>query len=192
MKEILRKIRADVVLSAILCIILGVILFLYTEQATNIICTILALALILMGAGYLISYLLSTSKNSVKLVCGIVILVVGAWILINSALIISLVPAIIGIILLLHGVEGIRLALETKNANDTAWISGLILSIITIVLGLVLIVRAFEAAQIAFKLIGIALIYDGISKLFIVSRAAKAARDLEQDMNAVDSEAKEL
>ena len=95
-------------------------------------------------------------------------------------------------ILLLHGIEGIRLAVDTKQANDTAWISGLILSVITIIFGLVLIVRAFEAAQIAFKVVGIALIYDGVSKLFIVSRAAKATRNMEQDFNAVDGEAKEL
>lgn len=192
MKEILRKIRADVILSSILCIILGIVLFVYTKQATNLICTILAIALIIMGASYIISYLLEQSKNTVKLICGIVILLVGVWIFADPAFIISLIPAIIGVVLLLHGIEGIRLVLETKQANDAAWIYGLILSIITIVLGLFLVVRAFEAVQIAFKLIGIALVYDGVSKLFIVSRATKAAKDLEQDLNAVDSDAKEL
>ena len=192
MKEILKKIKADVVLSAILCIILGVVLFVYTAQTTNLICTILALFLIVMGAGHMIAYLLDRNKNTVRLICGIIVLVIGIWILLNPAVIISMIPAIIGVILLLHGIEGIRLAADTKQANDTAWISGLVLSIITIVFGLFLIVRAFEAAQIAFKLVGAALIYDGVSKLFIVSRAAKAAKNMEQDLNAVDGEAKEL
>lgn len=140
----------------------------------------------------MIAYLLDRNKNTVRLICGIIVLVIGIWILLNPAVIISLIPAIIGVILLLHGIEGIRLAADTKQANDTAWISGLVLSIITIVFGLFLIVRAFEAAQIAFKLVGAALIYDGVSKLFIVSRAAKAAKNMEQDLNAVDGEAKEL
>lgn len=192
MREMLRKIKADVVLSAILCIILGIVLFVYTAQATNLICTILALFLIVMGAGHIVTYLLNKNKNTVRLICGIIVLVIGVWILANPAVVISLIPAIIGVILLLHGIEGIRLAVDTKQANDTAWISGLILSVITIIFGLVLIVRAFEAAQIAFKVVGIALIYDGVSKLFIVSRAAKATRNMEQDFNAVDGEAKEL
>ena len=55
-----------------------------------------------------------------------------------------------------------------------------------------MIVKAFEAAQIAFKLIGIALIYDGISDIWIVSRAVKAAKQMEQDLNAIDTEGKEL
>lgn len=192
MREMLKKIKADVVLSAILCIILGIVLFVYTAQATNLICTILALFLIVMGAGHIVTYLLNKNKNTVRLICGIIVLVIGVWILANPAVVISLIPAIIGVILLLHGIEGIRLAVDTKQANDTAWISGLILSVITIIFGLVLIVRAFEAAQIAFKVVGIALIYDGVSKLFIVSRAAKATRNMEQDFNAVDGEAKEL
>lgn len=192
MREMLKKIKADVVLSAILCIILGIVLFVYTAQATNLICTILALFLIVMGAGHIVTYLMDKNKNTVRLVCGIIVLVIGVWILANPAVVISLIPAIIGVILLLHGIEGIRLAVDTKQANDTAWISGLILSVITIIFGLVLIVRAFEAAQIAFKVVGIALIYDGVSKLFIVSRAAKATRNMEQDFNAVDGEAKEL
>ena len=179
-------------MSAILCIILGIVLFVYTAQATNLICTILALFLIVMGAGHIVTYLLNKNKNTVRLICGIIVLVIGVWILANPAVVISLIPAIIGVILLLHGIEGIRLAVDTKQANDTAWISGLILSVITIIFGLVLIVRAFEAAQIAFKVVGIALIYDGVSKLFIVSRAAKATRNMEQDFNAVDGEAKEL
>ena len=192
MREMLRKIKADVILSAILCIILGIVLFVYTAQATNLICTILAVFLIVMGAGHIVTYLLNKNKNTVRLICGIIVLVIGVWILANPAVVISLIPAIIGVILLLHGIEGIRLAVDTKQANDTAWISGLILSVITIIFGLVLIVRAFEAAQIAFKVVGIALIYDGVSKLFIVSRAAKATRNMEQDFNAVDGEAKEL
>ncbi|MGN1176797.1 MAG: HdeD family acid-resistance protein [Roseburia sp.] len=192
MREMLKKIKADVVLSAILCIILGIVLFVYTAQATNLICTILALFLIVMGAGHIVTYLMDKNKNTVRLVCGIIVLVIGVWILANPAVVISLIPAIIGVILLLHGIEGIRLAVDTKQANDTTWISGLILSVITIIFGLVLIVRAFEAAQIAFKVVGIALIYDGVSKLFIVSRAAKATRNMEQDFNTVDGEAKEL
>ena len=52
--------------------------------------------------------------------------------------------------------------------------------------------NSFEAAQIAFKLIGIALIYDGISDIWIVSRAVKAAKQMEQDLNAIDTEGKEL
>ena len=192
MREMLRKIKADVILSAILCIILGIVLFVYTAQATNLICTILALFLIVMGAGHIVTYLMDKNKNTVRLVCGIIVLVIGVWILANPAVVISLIPAIIGVILLLHGIEGIRLAVDTKQANDTTWISGLILSVITIIFGLVLIVRAFEAAQIAFKVVGIALIYDGVSKLFIVSRAAKATRNMEQAFNTVDGEAKEL
>lgn len=82
--------------------------------------------------------------------------------------------------------------MEAKNGSSSGWISCLVLAIVNLVIGVLLIVKAFEAAQIAFKLIGIALVYDGISDLWIVSRAAKAAKDAEQEINAIDTEGKEV
>lgn len=192
MKEILRKIKADVILSAVLCIVLGIILFLYTEQATSLFCKLLAVVLIIMGAAHLITYFTDRVGNNLRLIGGIIVLLLGLWIFINPRIIINLIPAVIGAILFLHGVEDLRLAMEAKNDSSSGWISCLVLAIVNLVIGVLLIVKAFEAAQIAFKLIGIALVYDGISDLWIVSRAAKAAKDAEQEINAIDTEGKEV
>ena len=188
----MKKIKADVLLSALLCVILGVVLFLYTEQTTSLFCKALAIVLILMGAGHIVTYFMNKTGNNIRLIAGIIVLLLGGWIFVNPKIIINLIPAIIGAILLLHGIEDFRLALDAKKGSSSAWISCIVLSVINIVLGALLIVRAFEAAQIAFKIIGIALIYDGISDFWIVSRATKAAKEIDEELHAVDSDAKEL
>ncbi len=192
MKEVLKKIKADTILSAVLCVILGVVLLVYTKQMTDLFCKLLALVLIVMGVAHIITYFTDRMGNNLRLVAGIIVLLLGVWIFINPEIIISLIPAIIGAILFLHGVEDLRLAIQAKEAEGSAWISCLILAIVNLAIGILLIVKAFEAAQIAFKLIGIALIYDGVSDIWIVSRAVKAAKQMEQDLNAIDTDGKEL
>lgn len=192
MKEVLKKIKADTILSAVLCVILGVVLLVYTKQMTDLFCKLLALVLIVMGVAHIITYFTDRMGNNLRLIAGIIVLLLGVWIFINPEIIISLIPAIIGAILFLHGVEDLRLAIQAKEAEGSAWISCLILAIVNLAIGILLIVKAFEAAQIAFKLIGIALIYDGVSDIWIVSRAVKAAKQMEQDLNAIDTDGKEL
>lgn len=192
MKEILKKIKADTILSAVLCIILGVVLLVYTEQTTSLFCKLLALVLIVMGVAHMLTYFTDRAGNNLRLIAGVIVLLLGIWIFINPKIIINLIPAIIGAILFLHGVEDLRLSIQAKEGEGSAWISCLILAIINLALGILLIVKAFEAAQIAFKLIGLALIYDGVSDIWIVSRAVKAVKEAKQEQEAIDTEGKEL
>ena len=53
------------------------------------------------------------------------------------------------------------------------------------------IVNAFGVVRLAMKFIGVALVYDGISDLWIVSRTAKAAKAMREEAEALDVEYKE-
>ena len=109
MKEILKKIKADTILSAVLCIIFGVVLLVYTEQTTDLLCKLLAVVLIVMGIAHMIIYFTDRVGNNFRLIGGVVVLLLGVWIFINPRIIINLIPAIIGAILFLHGVFGMDL-----------------------------------------------------------------------------------
>lgn len=58
--------------------------------------------------------------------------------------------------------------------------------------GILLICRPFAAIDTVVMLIGVFLIYDGLSNIWIVSRVSKNARILRQEMEAVDGEAREI
>ena len=72
------------------------------------------------------------------------------------------------------------------------WWSPMILGIISLALGIICIVNAFGVVSLAMKFIGVALIYDGISDLWIVSRTAKAAKAMKQEADALDVDYKEV
>ena len=56
----------------------------------------------------------------------------------------------------------------------------------------ILICKPFVALDTVVMLIGIFLIYDGVSNIWIVSRVYKNAKRLKQEAEALDAEAKEL
>ena len=91
-----------------LCIIFGVVLLVYTEQTTDLLCKLLAVVLIVMGVAHMIIYFTDRVGNNLRLIGGVVVLLLGVWIFINPRIIINLIPAIIGAILFLHGVEDLR------------------------------------------------------------------------------------
>ena len=107
----------------------------------------------------------------------------------------SLILFAVGAVLALliwHGISDIKMAFETKANGYEKWWSPMILGIISLALGIICIVNAFGVVSLAMKFIGVALIYDGISDLWIVSRTAKAAKAMKQEADALDVDYKEV
>ena len=180
MKETLKRIKADVILSAILCVALGVILMIWPTQVTKVLCYILAAILCVMGIGHIISYMRNKLESRLGLATGIALVILGVWI-----------PVVIGVVLLMHGLEDLRMTIEAKQNGDTAWGILLLITILNFAFGILLIWKAIEMVQIAMVIVGIALIYDGLSDLFVVYRVAGAVKAAKQAAEAIDVEAVE-
>ena len=185
MKETLKRIKADVILSAILCVALGVILMIWPTQVTKVLCYILAAILCVMGIGHIISYMRNKLESRLGLATGIALILVQP---LNFA---KIFPVVIGVVLLMHGLEDLRMTIEAKQNGDTAWGILLLITILNFAFGILLIWKAIEMVQIAMVIVGIALIYDGLSDLFVVYRVAGAVKAAKQAAEAIDVEAVE-
>lgn len=196
MKETLKRVKADVILSALLCFALGVVLIIWSEETIRIICRALAVGLAIIGIVNIISYFRDRSMHMFSGVLGLIVLLVGAWIFMKPESVVSLIPIVIGAILAVHGIQDLKLAIETKRNGYDRWWSILLMGIVSLALGVLCIVHAFGignlTASLVLKLIGVALIYDGLSDLWIVSRAAKAAKRKKQEEEALEAEYKEV
>lgn len=192
MKETLKRVKADVTLSAILCVTLGVVLIFWSEETINVICKAIAIGLMIIGVVNLTGFFVSRFKQTFTGILGAIVLLIGFWIFLRPDAVVSLVPIVIGVILVVHGIKDISLAVEIKRNKYKKWWSVLIMAVISLALGVLCIVYAFGLVKMAMKIIGAALIYDGLSDLWIVSRAAKAAKNAKQLADALDVEYKEL
>ena len=192
MKDTLKRIKADVMLSALLCVVLGLVLIIWSDQTINAICMILAFGLVVMGVVELISYFIGQRMMPFAGVTGLIFILVGIWLFTRPQYIAMIIPIVIGVILVVHGVGDVRLAFETKSNGYEKWWGALLLGLVSLALGVICIINAFGVVSLAMKFIGLALIYDGISDLWIASRAVKAAKRMKQEADALDVEYKEV
>lgn len=192
MREIMKKFRADMMLSALFSIVMGVILVAWPETTLDIICKAIAIILIVMGAAELVSYFWNKITYSLSGILGLVVLLIGIWIFVKPQSVLSLIPIVIGVILAVHGVQDLKVAFDTKRNGYSKWWSMLLMAIISLALGIICIVNAFGMVTLTMQIIGIALVYDGISDIWIVYKASKVAKEMKEERDALDVEYKEV
>ena len=103
--------------------------------------------------------------------------VAGGWNMIGRPLVAGL---IVGIILVLHGFYDLQQAVFLGRAKYGFWWLALLFAGLTIVLGGILLWNPFEAMSIAIKFIGVFLVFDGVSDLWIFSRARRITRQIRE------------
>jgi uncharacterized membrane protein HdeD (DUF308 family) len=180
MKEFFKRIKADYLLSSILCIVLGIVFIVWREATINAIGMVLAIIMIVIGAVYLCSFFLNIVTNGLSAAIGAVVLLLGIWVLIQPGIIMSLIPIVIGVLLLCHGIRGMKESWESKQYGYNAW-----------GLGIICIVDAFGVLELASVVIGIALIYNGLSNIWIAVHAAKAEKNYRRAHDTIDVTFKE-
>ena len=193
--KLLKKLKTNVVISAILCIVLGIVLVAWPDLSMKIVCTAVG-AVLLIGGGVRLAVYFTTKDGSVyaqmNLIMGIILAVVGVWILLQPDKVLAIIPIIVGIVIVLHGVNNLRQAAALYKEKYDKWWVALILGLLTVGFGVLLVCRPFEALDTAVMLIGVFLIYDGISDIWIVSRMYRIAKVLKQEAEALDVEAKDI
>lgn len=189
MKEFFKRMKMDAIVSALVCIAFGVVLILYPVQTTTAACRIVGAVIGVLGIVKIISYIMKSSeKNALHLTLGIILSVVGLWILLNPTSIQTLIFIGIGVVLFVHGLEDFAYALETKRGGYDTWWLIFVMAVFCMVLGVVCIVDSFGVISVALTFVGIALIYDGISDLWIVSRVNHVAKEVRRAAMAVEAE----
>ncbi|MCD7836646.1 MAG: DUF308 domain-containing protein [Lachnospiraceae bacterium] len=191
--KVIKEIRWNVMLKGILYIILGIIALALPETMEKTIGYLLGVVLIIAGGISIISYLLRDVRENYyrdDFVFGLVEIVIGIIVLLKVEIIISLIPILFGILVIISGCTKLQDAVDMKRMNYAGWIAMLILALINIVLGLVLIFNPFAAVELMFRVIGIGLIFSGITDCAAALYFARRMR--RYDTEAVESSYEEV
>ena len=188
MREFLNRAKADYLLSSVLCIALGIIFVVWKGGVIDVIGTILSIAMIIVGIIYLGSFILSLATFGASTIVGILVLAVGIWFLIQPSLIVSLVPVILGVGLVFHGIRAVTEAVNAKKYGYEKWGMDLVFAIICLVCGLVCVFCPLGVLKQFIMLVGIVLIINGALNLWIAVTATRAARDYRRRTETVDTE----
>jgi hypothetical protein len=190
MKDFFKRIKADYLISSILCIALGIVFIVWREATMDLIGMALAIIMIVIGALYLGSFFLNIVTNGLSAAIGAIVLLLGIWVLLKPDIVVTMIPIVIGVLLLCHGARGMKEAWGSKKYGYNRWGVSVLFSLISIVLGIVCVVYAFEVAkgvtELASVVIGIALIYNGLSNIWIAVHSAKAEKNYRREHDTID------
>ena len=164
MKEFLGRIKADFLLSSVLCIALGLVFIIWRASVLTIVANVLAVVLIIIGVVYMCSYFLNIVTNGFSAMLGLVVLAVGIWFLVQPKV----------VVLIFHSIRSIIEAVDARKYGYGGWSVGLIFSIISLIFGITCVTTAFDVMKTATVVVGIILIFNGVSNIWITSRATKA------------------
>ena len=195
----MKKMKWSSVLGAVLVLICGILLVVYPEASASIVCNLIGIGLIIYGLVEVIVYFTLDVKEFLQrddFIIGMSALLTGLLVLFKKDLIMDLIPIILGLVIFLSGLAKIQNAIVAKKIHYEAGLSYLILGVICVVLGAVVMfgLSGQTAAKTLFTVIGIFLIFSGVSDLYVTlflnSRYKKFVKNFEDRMNGkvIDAE----
>lgn len=183
MKSILQDLKHNYFINAVIMVVLGLILIIWPTLLGNILCYLLGGALILMGIFQVIGFVRGERiglYNKFTVIMGIILILLGIWVCANPHVIQSIIPVIVGIIMLIHGLMDIQYALDIKHSGASKWWIALIAAILTFGIGVFFVLKPFAIYEVSMILMGIAMLYDGGSDLALLFFAHLAQKDTDR------------
>ncbi len=183
MKELLKQIKWETILRSLLYVVLGIVAVVIPETMVKTLGYLIGILLIAVGAVSIICYLLREAGQNYyrnDFGYGLVGIAVGVIFLNRVEWLISLLPLILGVMVLASGCGKLQEVIDMKRAGCDSWIVILIMAALNAAFGIVLIINPFKTALLLLQLVGVGLIFSGITDcvtLFYVKHKMKGYFD---------------
>lgn len=197
MKSILREQRRSSTMVALATIVLGLVLVVWPDRSVSLMCALLGGALLIFGLLYILGWFAGKRKAgspAVMVIPGVVLAGLGVWLMTSSEMVVALIQYVFGAVLLFHGVLDLQGAISLVGRRYARWWLDLVLAALTLGLGAVILINPFGTFAALVMLIGVSLIYDGVSDLLLIGRLSRAFRDVEQAVkgDVIETEGREI
>lgn len=187
--EQLKKVHWEMLLTSVICILLGGVLIFFPQAVNEMIAYVLAAAMFVFAVIELYNYF----KKDVKvnfyrndLVFAVVALVIGIIMLAKKEAVISLVPIVLGALIIISGVKKLQNGLDLIRLKLDGWKSLLILAALNIIFGVIMVICSLQTAKVITILIGVGLVFSGITDLFSQIWVSKNAKKAFPDTDSTD------
>lgn len=158
--------------NAALTLILGILLIVIPGVAANALVSVLGWVLLVFGILYLVMAFRAGQLTAELLATGLLALASGLVLLIRPGLLVSLCGIVLGLFLVIHGLQGIRQARQNK-AMGYDWKPTMIVAVIKLVMGALVVLNPFSTAALLLRMAGIFLVLDALGDLLLVRSAAR-------------------
>lgn len=161
------------ILSAALYILIGILMTFFPGMSAQLLSISVGAIFTVIGIILLTTYfVLDVHKILYRndFAFGILSILAGLVIIIQKDLILSLIPILLGLVIMASGLMKLQRAVVAQRIQSNQAMTYLVLSVVALILGLVIIflLAGHQSRQVLFIVIGIGLIYAGISDLFAI------------------------
>lgn len=143
----------------------GLALLLWPNAASSLIVNGFGGILLGVGIFHIIRYYSRSryhAMSNMDLGIGISFAFLGVLVFLLKDILLSIIPALIGIFLLITGFIKIQAALDFKRLLVNRWYLEMIASGVSIIMGLIIILNPFSTAMVLIRIIGGAILVEGI------------------------------
>ena len=151
----MNKIFNASIATSIVILVLGIFLFIQPDTIIHMISIILGGIILVPGVISLMDYF--KNKYQPSLISGIITIIIGLILIVNTKLVASILPFILGIYFVINGINRLQYALQLKKQKIN-YVTSCIVSILIIVCGVLFIINPFGGALVITKVMGIFMI----------------------------------
>lgn len=181
------------IINSVILLIFGLLLIVQSEATIVTISYVIGGILVALGVIAILKYITKINnleKSELDIVYGVVCAIMGILVIKNPQAIASIIPFIIGIIIIINSATKLQYSLELRRRENDLWLSTLILSIVMTVCGVALIFNPFKGAVLLTRIVGIFILVYAILDLvstFVIKNTFNKIKDaLEEPVKDAD------
>lgn len=180
MEKTWKKARLWAVILSLCVIALGVVLIIWPESSALVVCIILGICSIGIGAVALVRYFklgLYGIFFRYDLMIAIINILFGTLVLIWSPTAVTFMPIAVAIYMIMGSIIAIQLTVELYRFHGTGWVLSLICAIVGIAFAFLLLMDPFKGAAALMIVAGISLIVSSIQNLYLIFCISKTLKN---------------
>lgn len=188
--KVFKEMKWDALLTGALYVVLGLVSLVIPETMEKTIGYLIGSVLIVAGAVSMISYLLRDAHQNYyhnDFYHGLIAIGAGIFVLVKVEIIIEMIPFLLGVMVVISGCSKLQDVIDMKRTEYGNWIVMLVFAAVNLLVGILLIVCPIESAHLLFRLLGLGLIFSGITDCVITIYFASKIRTYLESLRAVDS-----
>ena len=192
--SLLKQLKWNLILLAVIFIALGIVLILWPGATMKTICYLLAAMLLALGVASLINYLRKDISGIIyryDLVVGLCAILGGILVIVKVDKLTDLIPAVLGFLVTMSGILKMQNSVDMLRLGHGTWHVAFAMAVVNIVAGIVLLMNPFEAAQILIMCIGIALVYSGITDLYVTISISRRLSKIKTEIVVAEEDSEE-
>ena len=187
------------IFAAIAYIILGLVLVIWPDITIKTLVYVTAAVLGVGGIVSIVRYIIhSPIKGEINsyLASGLVMLMVALFMYLREDLVVTIIPFVLGLAIVIDGFVKLQRSIDLARLHFEGWVLVLLMAAISIALGVVLLTRPIDTARVLTIVLGIGLIFSGVTgivvNIFINSKLKNLAKDEAITVESVANDEEDL